>query len=345
MSKLYKVLFVVLVVGLILALPSAAFADKKVKDPAPSAESTKTPPGQEKKAEVPPGQEKKEAEPTKEPKKADEPKVSAPEPTPAPESTATPEPESPSGDANKGRTWVLGCKKNPNAHDPKACEGFVVYRSNDARHAGKTVSWRFEPHGGPNAGSGSDSGTFVLDEMGNGSAHFHLDPGMYKLYAKVEGTNGGEKHKVVKCDATDDDSSTEDDDEDVDDDDDTSTDDSSDDESRDSTSARVCFYSAGNAVEVSDRDTEDVMGFVLDPDMFESTVFAEDWDYVCFDVSPGESYIILGWNSSEGHNGPVYRLDIGPDAEGLVEIHNPFVGTVTVEWATVTRVNPPAQAI
>lgn len=99
--------------------------------------------------------------------------------------------------------------------------------------------------------------------------------------------------------------------------------------------ARVCFYSEGNAVEVSD----DLAAFERGSLEFESTVFAENWDVTCFDVSPNESYVVLGWNAQDGHDGPLYQLDIGPDAEGLIEFHNPIEDTVTIQWLTVTPLN------
>ena len=321
MRTFTKLVFVVLVVALLVAMPSVAFADKKVKDPAPAAE--KTPPGQAKKEIAPPGQAKKEAEPTKETKKADEPQA-APGYTPTPEPTSVPE-----FDANKGRAWVMRCESN--GHNPKACTGVIAYRSNDPRNAGKTVHWRFEPHGGPNAAAYGDSGSFVLDEMGNGDARFDLPEGMSKLYAKVEGSEGGEKHKVVSCKpvAPPEETPPPPDEPDAPAGPYNPPSDEPTPEPEPET-RRVCWHSPNSAVEVwSD------LGFFLD----EGHIIGEAKDVYCWDIEIGDTDYVLAWNEDEGHDGPQYSITVVQPGD-TVHVYNPFNGVVVLDGVIAVRLNP-----
>jgi hypothetical protein len=113
-------------------------------------------------------------------------------------------------------------------------------------------------------------------------------------------------------------------------------------------SIRICFYSRGSAVEVSDVDTDDILGFVVEDGgwAYEHTVIAEGWHRVCWDAKPGAVYYVLAWNRKTGHGGPVYRVEVTEDASGTVEIYNPFQGTIVVSGVVITRMNPdrdPAQ--
>jgi hypothetical protein len=107
-------------------------------------------------------------------------------------------------------------------------------------------------------------------------------------------------------------------------------------------SVRICFYSRGNAVEVSDVDTDDILGFAVEEGgwAYERTVLAEGWHRVCWDARPGAVYYVLAWNRKAGHGGPVYRVEVTEEASGTVEIYNPFQGTMLVHGVVVTRMNP-----
>jgi hypothetical protein len=315
-----------------------AYADKGGVKPEPKA--TKAPKA--------PNPNKPAPKPTKTPKPSKEPK--APKPQDPPTVVPTSTPEAPSvdatdvvtdtnggaNDANKGRIWVMRCDSN--GHNPKTCDGVVAYRSNDPRHAGKTVDWKFEGHGGPNAGSGSDSGSFKLDENGNGSAHFQLTPGMYKLYGKVNGTSGGWKHKVVKCSA--------DEEEDTPDEpveppftpqtpeppETPPTPEPPDDEPEtpdEPTTRRICWHSNGKAVEVWDD-----LVYFLD----ESYIIGEANDEFCWDMQVGATNYILTWDAQLGHSGPQYLIHVQEEGETL-NIHNPFTGIMLLDGAFAARTN------
>jgi hypothetical protein len=107
-------------------------------------------------------------------------------------------------------------------------------------------------------------------------------------------------------------------------------------------SIRICFYSHGSAVEVSDVDTDDILGFVVQEGgwAYERTVLAEGWHRVCWDARPGAVYYVLAWNGESGHGGPVYRVEVTGEASGTVEIYNPLQGTVLLHGVLVTRMNP-----
>lgn len=109
-----------------------------------------------------------------------------------------------------------------------------------------------------------------------------------------------------------------------------------------STTVRVCFHSRGNAVEVAEVEAEDILGFVVEAGgaAFEATVITEGWHKACWDAVPGAVYYVLAWNGKSGHGGPVYRVEVTEDATGLVEIYNPFEGTIVVDGVVVTRMNP-----
>lgn len=106
---------------------------------------------------------------------------------------------------------------------------------------------------------------------------------------------------------------------------------------------RICFYSGGNAVEISDYsgDASAADEFVLSRDGkdFEDTVIGEAWDVMCFDVSTSSVYYVLPWNKDEGHAGALYRIETPEHmSEGTVDIYNPFYGSIVVDGVTVTRV-------
>jgi uncharacterized repeat protein (TIGR01451 family) len=76
-----------------------------------------------------------------------------------------------------------------------------VYRSNDPRNAGREIFWEVFPHGGKNAGTTTDNGSFIADEMGNGSAEVRVSHGMHKGHMWVQGAQGNGKWKVLHCNA------------------------------------------------------------------------------------------------------------------------------------------------
>lgn len=108
---------------------------------------------------------------------------------------------------------------------------------------------------------------------------------------------------------------------------------------------RVCFYSSGNAVEVSGASPQDILDFVAHPQAFEATVIAEAWNRVCWDAALGSSWIVLAWNPTAGHAGAVYRVEVTAQATNA-SLHNPFlyveVNGVIAERVSSREITGPA---
>jgi LPXTG-motif cell wall-anchored protein len=83
-------------------------------------------------------------------------------------------------------------------NEPKVCDFYLVGFGFDANSTG---SWRIQGHGGPNAGADSRSDDFEANADGFWrTGVMRLTDGMYKAFAKQNGTPGGEKQKVFKVD-------------------------------------------------------------------------------------------------------------------------------------------------
>ena len=106
-------------------------------------------------------------------------------------------------DTNSGTVKIFDGDKELPANDPKVCGAFEV-RGLGFDADEQDIAVDIVGQGGPNAGTGSFSGSFDADANGDFSTGpISLSPGMYKLDSE-DGEGGGDKNKVfkVECEPT-----------------------------------------------------------------------------------------------------------------------------------------------